>query len=115
MKEDIYSMIVALIKEHQTWLDVLDCDTKEEFVTVSGYEMKRTRCRILRLVSKYNTRQSYKGQIFTIPEFRLNNAIKSMKRNPGFNNRLGKKRLSINDVNSLIHGATHGLINLELE
>ena len=35
MKEDIYLMIVALIKEHQTWLDVLDCDTKEEFVTVS--------------------------------------------------------------------------------
>ena len=38
-----------------------------------------------------------------------------MKRNPGFNNRLIKKRLSINDVNSLIHQATHGLINLELE
>ena len=50
-----------------------------------------------------------------IPEFWLNNAIKSMKRNPGFNNRLIKKRLSINDVNSLIHQATHGLINLELE
>ena len=115
MKEDIYSMIVALIKEHQTWLDVLDCDTKEEFVTVSGYEMKKTRCRILRLVSKYNTIQSYKGQIFTIPEFRLNNVIKSMKRNPGFNNRLNKKRLSVNDVNSLVSEATHGLINLELE
>lgn len=115
MKEDIYLMIVALIKEHQTWLDVLDCDTKEEFVTISGYEMKRTRCRILRLVSKYNTRQSYKGQIFTIPEFKLNNALKGMKRNPGFNNRLGKKHLSINDVNTLIHEATLGLINLELE
>lgn len=108
-------MIVALIKEHQTWLDVLDCDTQKEFVALSGYEMKKTRCRILRLVSKYRTRQSYKGQIFSIPEFWLNNAIKSMKRNPGFNNRLIKKRLSINDVNSLIHQATRGLINLELE
>lgn len=115
MKEDIYSMIVALIKEHRTWLDVLDCDTKEEFVTLSGYEMKKTRCRILRLVSKYNTRQSYKGQIFMVPEFRLNNALRSMKRNQGFNNRLEKRRLSINDVNSLISEATHGLINLELE
>ena len=38
-----------------------------------------------------------------------------MKRNLGFNNRLDKKRLSINDVNTLIHEATHGLINLELE
>ena len=115
MKEDIYLMIVALIKEHQTWLDVLDYDTKEEFVTVSGYEIKRIRCRILRLVSKYNTRQSYKGQIFTIPEFRLNNAIKSMKRDSGFNNRLVKRCLSINDVNNLIIEATYGLINLELE
>ena len=102
-------MIVALIKEHRTWLDVLDCDTKEEFVTLSGYEMKKTRCRILRLVSKY------KGQIFMVPEFRLNNALRSMKRNQGFNNRLEKRRLSINDVNSLISEATHGLINLELE
>ena len=115
MKEDIYSMIVALIKEHRTWLDVLDFDTKEEFVTVSGYEMKKTRCRILRLVSKYNTGLSYKGQIFTVPEFRLNNAIKSMKRNPGFKNRLEKKKLSVNDVNSLICEATHRMINLELE
>ena len=108
-------MIVALIKEHQTWLYVLDCDPQKEFVTLSGYEMKKTRCRILRLVSKYRTRQSYKGQIFMIPEFWLNNAIKSMKRNPGFNNRLVKKRLSISDVNALVDEATHGLINLELE
>lgn len=108
-------MVVAIIREYRTWFDVLDSDSTELFAAMSGHEMKRVRCRILRLVSKYKTGHCFKGQVFIIPEFELDSAVKKLKKNKGFHGRLRQQRLSVADVNDLIKEASHGIINLELD
>ena len=108
-------MAVSLIREHRTWVDVLDAENRQEFCTLSGREMKRGQYRILRLVSKYNTSHSYKGQIFSIPEFELDNAVRSLKADRHFWGRYIKNALLPEDVTRIIKEASHGLIDPELE
>ena len=107
------TMMVALIRKHRTWIDVLDVGMKEEFVILSGRDMMRGQHRTLRLVAKCNTRISRRGQIFSIPEFELSNAVRKLKNCPRFRTRYRKNTFLPDDVNEIVRVATHGIIENE--
>lgn len=114
MREATMTMMVTLIHKHRTWIDVLDAGMKEEFVILSGRDMMRGQHRTLRLVAKCNTRISRRGQIFSIPEFELSNAVRKLKSCPRFLSRYRKNAFLPEDVNEIVWVASHGIIEMEL-
>ncbi len=115
MKENLYKQLAITIHEFRTWVDVLDTDREGNFMLLSGGGLHPVRCRVLSLVAKIPHGAYPKGHVWDIPEYRLDRAVNSLKRHPGFKERYHAGILSMQDAEDIIRLASHKLINLELE
>lgn len=115
MKETLYRQLAFTIHEFRTWVDVLDTDREGNFMLLSGGGLHPVRCRVLSLVAKIPHGTYPKGHVWDIPEYRLDRAVNSLKRRPGFKERYNAGTLSMQDVEDIIRLASHKLIYLELE
>lgn len=115
MKEVLYRQLAATIHEFRTWVDVLDTDREGNFMLLSGGSLYPIRCRVLSLVAKIPHGTYPKGHVWNIPEYRLDRAVNSLKRRPGFKERCRLGTLSMQDAEDIIRHASDRLISLELE
>lgn len=115
MKENVYRQLVSAIHNYRTWIDVLDADRENNFMLQAGGDLHPVRCRVLSLIAKVPNGVYAKGHVWNIPEYRLDHAVRSLKRQPGFKERYQNVNLSLQDVESIIRLASYHLINLELE
>lgn len=79
------------------------------------WRLHPVRCRVLSLVAKVSHGAYPKGHVWDIPEYRLDRAVNSLKRRPGFKERCRLGTLSMQDAEDIIYLASHKLIRLELE
>lgn len=82
MKESIYRKLVSVIHDYRTWIDVLDADRESTFSVQKGGELHPVHCRVLYLVAKVPNSVYPKGHVLSIPEYKLDSAVRSLKRNP---------------------------------
>ena len=115
MKDTLYRQLATTIHECRTWVDVLDTDREGNFMLRSGGDLHPFRCRVLSLIAKIHHGVYPKGHVWDIPEYRLDRAVNSLKRRPGFKERCKSGTLSMQDAEDIIRLASHKLINLELE
>lgn len=115
LSETLYQKIVSGIRDNRTWVNVLDSDRKEEFMVVSGGVLKSEYYRILRLVSLFANNDQKKGQVWNIPEYLLDKAVRLLKSDERFRLRLNNNELLLKDIESIILTATYGILHLELE
>lgn len=115
MKDHLYKQLAAIIHECRTWVDVLDTERMGNFMLMSSGDLHPVRCRVLSLVAKIPRGAYHKGHVWDIPEYRLDRAVNSLKRRPGFKDRCRLGTLSMEDAEDIIRLASHKLINLELE
>lgn len=115
MSSELYHHLSQLIHHYYTWVDVLDTDREESFAFHTTGSFHAIHCRVLRLVVKWPNYNYDKGQCWSIPEFDLRNAIRSLNRNESFRKRCGNLQLNFQDVEEIIFNASHRLIRLDLE
>ena len=107
MKESIYRKLVSVIHDYRTWIDVLDADRESTFSVQKGGE--------LHLVAKVPNSVYPKGHVLSIPEYKLDSAVRSLKRNPDFKSRYQSEALLYTDVEDIVRIASNHFIKLELE
>lgn len=56
-----------------------------------------------------------KGHVLSIPEYKLDSAVRSLKRNPDFKSRYQSEALLYTDVEDIVRIASNHFIKLELE
>jgi len=112
MKESVYRKLVSIIHDYRTWIDVLDADRESTFSVRKGGELHPVRCRVLYLVAKVPNSVYSKGHVLSIPEYKLDSAVRSLKRNPDF---YQSETLLYTDVEDIVRIASNHFIKLELE
>lgn len=115
MKAELYRQLVALIHSTYTWVDVMDADGEDIFRFHTGGNLYPVHSRVLCLVAKWSNYNYSKGQCWRIPEFELDNAIRTLSQNPLFRKRCRNKQLLYTDAEAIIKEASFGHIILELE
>lgn len=115
MKESLYRKLVSIIHDYRTWMDVLDADRESTFSVQKGGELHPVRCRVLYLVAKIPNSVYPKGHVLGIPEYKLDSAVRRLKRNPDFRLRYQSEELLYTDVEDIVCIASNHFINLELE
>lgn len=115
MKESVYRKLVSIIHDYRTWIDVLDADRESTFSVRKGGELHSVRCRVLYLVAKVPNSVYPKGHVLSIPEYKLDSAVRSLKRNPDFRSRYQSEALLYTDVEDIVRIASNHFIKLELE
>lgn len=114
MKETVYNRIVEIIRTRHTWITVLQSDMERNMMVQVGRELHEVRCRMLTLVALRQHGLYGKGHVWDIPEYNLEKAVRSLKRNPGFKERWNKDAISPDDIEEIINRASYGFIRLEL-
>ena len=115
MNDTTYTNLVHQIKQNRTWIDVQSSDTLHEFTVLSGGVLKTGLFRSLVLVCKLTRCGFRKGHEWIIPDFELNKAVHQLKADVQFKRRVRRNRISMEDAERIIHLATCGRVNLELE
>lgn len=115
MKESVYRKLVSIIHDYRTWIDVLDADRESTFSVRKGGELHPVRCWVLYLVAKVPNSVYSKGHVLSIPEYKLDSAVRSLKRNPDFRLRYQSETLLYTDVEDIVRIASNHFIKLELE
>lgn len=116
MKTELFHQLATLIHTTYTWVDVImDASGEETFSFHTGGSFYPVHCRILRLVVKWSNYNYPKGQCWRIPEFELDNAIRTLRQNPSFRKRCRNEQLLYTDAEAIIKKASFGHIILELE
>ena len=80
-----------------------------------GGELHPVHCRVLYLVAKVPNSVYPKGHVLSIPEYKLDSAVRSLKRNPDFKLRYQSEALLYTDVEDIVRIASNHFIKLELE
>ncbi len=114
MKETAYNRIVGTIRARHTWMTVLQADRERDLMVQVGRELHEVRCRVLTLVALRRHGLYKKGHVRDIPEYNLDKAVRSLKRNPRFKERWNKDVASPDDIEEIINRASYGFIRLEL-
>ena len=70
---------------------------------------------VLYLVAKVPNSVYPKGHVLSIPEYKLDSAVRSLKRNPDFKSRYQSEALLYTDVEDIVRIASNHFIKLELE
>lgn len=78
-------------------------------------ELHPVHCRVLYLVAKVPNSVYPKGHVLSIPEYKLDSAVRSLKRNPDFKLRYQSEALLYTDVEDIVRIASNHFIKLELE
>ncbi len=115
MKTELFHQLVTLIHTTYTWVDVMDASGEETFSFHTGGSFYPVQSRVLCLVAKWSNYNYPKGHCWRIPEFMLDNAIRTLSQNPSFRKRCRKEQLLYTDAEAIIKEASFGHIILELE
>lgn len=115
MKETMYRQLISLIHEHRTWIDVIDSVHEGTFMIQAGGDLHPIRCRVLELVSVVYNGVYSRGHVWSIPEYKLDNAVYSLKRDIAFKSRYSSGAIVMKDAEAIIRHASHKFIDLELE
>jgi hypothetical protein len=114
MKETAYNRIAETIRARHTWITVLQSDRERSLMVQVGRELREVRCRVLSLVALRGHGLYGKGHVWDIPEYNLDKAVRSLKRNPGFKERWNREAATPGDIEEIINRASYGFIRLEL-
>ena len=115
MKTELYHQLVTLIHTTYTWVDVMDASGEETFSFHTGGSFYPVQSRVFSLVVKWSDYNYPKGHCWRIPEFMLDNAIRTLSQNASFRKRCRKEQLLYTDAEAIIKEASFGHIILELE
>lgn len=115
MKTALYHQLAPLIHPTYTWVDVMDASGEETFSFHTGGSFYPVQSRVLCLVAKWSNYNYPKGHCWRIPEFMLDNAIRTLSQNASFRKRCRKEQLLYTDAEAIIKEASFGHIILELE
>lgn len=111
----MYRQLTTLIHEHRTWIDVLDSVHEGTFMIQAGGDLHPIHCRVLELVVTVYNGVYPRGHVWSIPEYKLDKAVYSLKRDVAFSSRYGSGTITIKDAETIIRHASHKFIDLELE
>lgn len=114
MKETAYNRIVETIRARHTWITVLQSDRERDLMVQVGRELHEVRCRVLTLVALRKHGLYGQGHVWDIPEYNLDKAVRSLKRDARFRERWDKDAATAGDVSEIINRASYGFIRLEL-
>lgn len=114
MKETAYNRIVGIIRARHTWITVLQADRERNLMVQVGRELHEIRCRVLTLVALRQHGLYRKGHVWDIPEYNLDKAVRSLKRDTRFRERWNKDAATADDISEIINRASYGFIRLEL-
>lgn len=114
MKETAYNRIVETIRARHTWITVLQSDREHNLMIQVGRELHEVRCRVLTLVVMRQHGPYKKGHVWNIPEYNLDKAVRSLKRDARFKERWNKDAATTDDISEIINRASYGFIRLEL-
>lgn len=115
MDNDLYRNLIYTIRMHWTWITVADADSYETFFLSANGEIYPIRCRVLTLEVRIPEKNFSRGHRWKIPEYRLDVAVRELKKDRQFKLRYTARNLTMSDVETIIGKASHGLISLELE
>ena len=84
MKETAYNRLVETIRARHTWITVLQADREHSLMVRVGRELHGVRCRVLTLVALRGRGPYSRGHVWDIPEYNLDKAVRSLKRDSRF-------------------------------
>lgn len=114
MKETAYNRLVETIRARHTWITVLQADRERSLMVRVGRELHGVRCRVLTLVALRGRGPYSRGHVWDIPEYNLDKAVRSLKRDSRFRERWNKDAATADDISEIINRASYGFIRLEL-
>ena len=114
MKETAYNRLVETIRTRHTWITVLHADRERTLMVQVGRELRETRCHVLTLVALRQHGLYRKGHVWDIPEYNLDKAVRSLKRDARFRERWNRDAATADDISEIINRASYGFIRLEL-
>ena len=114
MKETAYNRIVEIIRVKHTWITVLHADRGRNMMVQVASALRDEPCRVLTLVALRKHGLYGKGHVWDIPEYNLEKAVRSLKRDPRFKERWNKDAINPDDIEEIINRASYGFIRLEL-
>lgn len=114
MKETAYNRLVGTIRAGHTWITVLQADRERTLMAQAGRELRGVRCRVLTLVALRKHGMYSQGHVWDIPEYNLDKAVRSLKRDSRFKERWNKDAATAGDIEEIINRASYGFIRLEL-
>jgi hypothetical protein len=115
MTEGLYECIVRIVMRCHTWINIKDVKHYRIFVLGDNGTIRYRLCRTIVLVCLHTRKKVRQGTVWTIPEFEIDNAVRKLKADEQFNERLKSNSLSMSDVQLIISQASYGLVNLDLE
>ncbi len=117
MRNTIYRQMVYWIDHNRTWIEVADAYMyKEHILTCNG----RTTCLVGRtlVLRAFREHGVYRvGQTWDIPDHELDRALAAYRKSDRafkFRIKKGGSYLTVQDAETIIRLATHGVIRLEL-
>lgn len=114
MKETSYNRLVDTIRARHTWITVLQSDRERSLMVQVERELHEVRCRVLTLVSLRQHGLYKKGHVWDIPEYNLDKAVRTLKRDARFRERWNKDATTTDDISEIMNRASYGFIRLEL-
>ena len=113
MKETLYMKIIHLLDRHRTWLEIESIATVRNHTIVRNGRMTDILSRVL-VVKAIHHHFPYRGKVWQIAEYDLEQAIKSLRTTDGAFRQRIMGELTLEDVERIISTATHGVVQPDL-
>lgn len=110
----MYQKLVEVIHSHRSWVAVHRSDGERMLMIQVGRELRPIHCRVLTLVATRSNGLYKRGHVWDIPEYNLDKAVRSLKRNEHFKERWSREDISMEDAEAIINHASYGFIHLLL-
>ncbi len=114
MKDTMLSQLAGVLQDHCSWIAVHQVGEERSLMVRTGRELHPLRCRVLTLVARKPNGMYKKGHVWDIPEYELDKAVRSLKRDPEFKARWASGQITVEDAEAIIHKASYGFISLKL-
>lgn len=115
MKDTMYRLLAETVNGHRSWIAVHRSDGERTMMVQTGRELHPMRFRVLTLVARWQNGMYRRGHVWDIPEYELDKAVRSLKRNPQFKARWAGGKMTAGDAEAIICKASHGFLRLELD
>lgn len=110
----MYRKLASLIHTHRSWIAVHQSDCERMLMVQAGRELRPVRCRVLTLVALRPDGLYRRGHVWDIPEYNLDKAVRSLKRDLHFRERWNSGDITLEDVEAIVNRATFGFLHLRL-
>ncbi len=116
MRQALLEAVAQSIAVHSRWARVASLRQWQRYLTREDGQVHETVCRCMTLEARRSHRHYRAGQRWQIPEPDLDRALSGMRaRDEGFRQRCLRLMPTPEDVETLILGATNGVIDLEMD